>query len=272
MTFSPALPFSGYAGWGFLKRTEAVQQARLAQDPQLARDAQYFRDKIGTIASAKDLVADRRLLRVALVAHGLEADVGNKAFVQKVLESPTLDPQSLANRLADKQYLKLAAAFGFGDFATPRSQDSAFADRLLAQYRQRQFDAAVGIQNPDYRLALNAEREVAQLAGRSLSADGKWFTVLGNPPLRKVFETALRLPASVGRLDIDRQLDLFKDRAARVFGSSDLAQFSDPAKVEGLVRSFLLLSENGAAGGTASLSRGAGALQILQNGGLFTRI
>ena len=81
---------------------------------------------------------------MALTAYGLEGDINNKAFIRKVLEDGTLKEGALANRLADKQYQKLSAAFGFGDFPVPRSKLSDFADKTLALYRTRQFETAVG--------------------------------------------------------------------------------------------------------------------------------
>ena len=271
MTFTPALPLPGYAGWTFLKRTLPAQTQALQASPEIRRDEAYFREKIGSINTAEDLVKDRRLLKVALGAYGLDADINNRFFIRKVLEGGTLKEGSLANRLADKQYLKLADAFGFGDFSTPRNKLSDFADKTLALYRTRQFEGAVGQQNGDYRLALNAERELGALAAKSSSNDTKWFTVLGNIPLRKVFETALRLPASIGAIDIDRQLAVFKSRADSQFGSSELSQFKDPAKLDTLVRSFLLVSEQSA--NSSAVQPAARALQILQaSSSLFARL
>jgi hypothetical protein len=270
MTFAPALPLPGYAGWAFLKRTMTAQAATLQASPQNQRDEAYFREKIGGINSAADLVKDRRLLSVALGAFGLENDINSRFFIQKVLEDGTLKAGSLANRLADKQYQKLSAAFGFGDFAIPRSKSSTFADKIIGQYRTRQFEAAIGQQNGDFRLALNAEREIAALAARDVSGDTKWFTVLGNTPLRKVFETTLRLPASIGAIDVDKQLQVFKARAEAQFGSADLAQFKDPKKLDGLIRSFLLASETSVA--RSNSSSGTTALQLLQSSSLFTRL
>lgn len=243
MSFVPALPLTGYAGWTFLKRTQAAQQKVMAAQPQLQRDEAYFRDRIAKVDSAAQLVADPRLLRITLAAFGLEGDVANRAFIGKVLSDGTLREEALANRLANKQYQKLSAAFGFGDFAVPRNKVSGFADRILTAWKARSFETAVGAQNGDLRLALNAERELADLAQRPLSVDAKWFTVLGTPPLRKVFETALGLPSSFATIDIDRQLDVMKDRARRQLGSDDLSVLAGPAGADGLVRRFLVRAE-----------------------------
>ena len=243
MSFQPILPLTGFTGWGFLKRTMVRQQAVQQALPVQQRDEAYFRDKIGKADTAEKLVNDKRLLRISLTAFGLEGDLNNKAFIQKILEGGTLKEGSLANKLADKQYQKLSSAFGFGDYSVPRTKISTFPDEILAQFRTRQFETAVGAQNNTYRLALNAEREIPALVARSTSENAKWFSILGSAPLRDVMQTALGLPKSFSSIDIDQQVSVLKTRTEAAFGSSGLNQFRDPIKMEALVRRFLLRSE-----------------------------
>jgi hypothetical protein len=261
MSFQPVLPLTGYSGWGFLKRTMVRQQSVQQALPAQQRDEAYFRDRIGKADTAERLVNDKRLLRIALTAFGLEGDVNSKAFIQKVLEGGTLREGSLANKLADKQYAKFAAAFGYGDFSVPRTKLSTFPDEIIAQYRARSFETAVGEQNNTYRLALNAEREIPALAARTNSENAKWYTLLGNAPLREVMQTALGLPKSFSSIDIDQQVGVLKKRTEAAFGSSDLAQFKDPAKMDALTRRFLLQSEMQ---GQAVTSPASTALMLLR--------
>lgn len=269
MTFTPAIPLGGYAGWTFLKRTYDTQTKAFQASAELKRDEDYFRARIGSVKTAEQLVSDRRLMRVALGAYGLDNDINNRFFIRKVLEDGTLKDGALANRLADKQYRALSAGFGFGDFSVPRTQLSDFADKTLAAYKTRRFETAVGTQNNDMRLALNVERELPTLANKSSSEATKWFTVMGNAPLRQVFEKALGMPASIGALDLDRQLDIFQTRAEKVFGDDGIGQFADPAKMDALVRRFLLQSEMSTLGVAQSAS--AGALAMLQQATSFGR-
>jgi hypothetical protein len=270
MSYSPVLPLGGYGGWTFLKRTMVSQTAAFNASSDLKRDEDYFRARIGKINSAEELVSDRRLLKIALGAYGLDADINSKAFIRKVLEDGTLKVGTLANRLADKQYQKLSAAFGFGDFAVPRSKLSDFPDKIISAYRARQFEVAVGDQSGDMRLALNAERELVGIASKTTSSeDAKWFTVMGNAPLRQVFEKALGLPKSLGTLDLDQQLGVFKAKAEAQLGSGSVTQFTDPAKVQGLIRRFLLRSEAQAMQG--QIGAGASALTLMQQSVALSR-
>lgn len=263
MSFQPLLPSGGYGGWRFLNRTLETQQAQFARSPVLQREAQYFRDNIGKIDTAAELVADTRLLKVALGAFGLDSDLQSRFFIRKVLEEGTLEPRALANRLADKRYLELSRAFGFGDFDTPRNKLSDFADKILPNHQSRQFEIAVGQQSDTMRLALNLRRDLSDLAEADRSERSKWFTVLGSPPLRQVFETAYNLPKGFGTLDLDRQVEVLRERTRRTFGETTISQFKDPDKIEKLARQFILRDEinEGVVGfGT----RGVAALQVLQ--------
>ncbi|MCJ8140567.1 DUF1217 domain-containing protein [Falsirhodobacter halotolerans] len=262
MSFSPIIPMSGYGGWAFLQRTMDQQRTTFDQGAALQRDEAYFRDKIGSIRSAAELVGDHRLMKVALGAFGLDNDLPNKFFIRKVLEDGTLDPKALANRLSDKNYLEMSKAFGFGDFSTPRTVLSDFADQILTKYRERQFEVAVGTQNNDMRLALSAQRELPKIAA-SGSTDAQWFRVLGSAPLRQVFQTAFGLPTSFGAIDLDQQLGVMKSKAKQMFGTDQLAKIAAPDQMDKLIRRYLVMSDTA----TAPTGPASAALQILQRGG-----
>lgn len=260
--FTPVLPLSGLPGWTLLNRTLDTQTEAFNASPQIVRDTEYFEANIGNITSAEDLVSDRRMLSVALGAFGLDDDIGNRALIRKVLEDGTTDPASLANRLSDDRYARLSEAFGFGDsLFGPRTGDEGFGARMTQQFQTRQFEAAVGEQDGSLRLALNATRELADMAQDNVSNDTLWFRVLGTPPLREVFERALNLPTGFGQLDIERQLDEFKERASQVLNIESFRDFADEATREDLVRGYLLREQ---INGVSSLSSTSIALSLLQ--------
>lgn len=264
MTFQPVIPQGGLGGWAFLNRTLDAQQSAFRKSPEIARDADYFRQNIGSVTSAEALVADRRLLRVALGAFGLDADIDNRFFIRKVLEGGSLDPAALSNRLADKRYLEFSKAFGFGDFAIPLSQVGDFAEKTALAFETRQFEIAVGDSDQNLRLALGLSRDLGAIAARPSADTTLWFTILGSPPLRQVFETAFGLPKGFGALDLDQQVGILRDRAERAFGDDTVAQFGDPDRMNELTRRFLIRAD--LHGGFSATSRGAIALQLLQAG------
>ncbi|NBZ87335.1 DUF1217 domain-containing protein [Stagnihabitans tardus] len=238
MTYQPVLPLTGYAGWTLLNRTKSVQTAAFNKSPDVLRDTEYFKANIAKVKTADDLVKDRRLLRVALGAFGLDDDINNKAFIKKILADGSLTTTALANRMTDKRYLSLTQAFGF-DLATPSTQVSSFGQEIVTKFLDKQFEVAVGNQDQNLRLALNAQSEVASLAASTGSDTTKWLKVIGNAALASVFQKALGIPKSVGSLDLDQQLAIYQSRAKTVFGNSSLSQFSDTTKVDSLVKRFL---------------------------------
>ena len=262
MAFQPVVPMGGLVGWRFLTRTLDRQTDAFEASSGLQRDTAYFAEKIGTIDTAEQLVLDRRLLNVALGAFGLQDDIDNRHFVRRILEDGTISEDALANRMADERYKAFSKAFGFGDFTVPRTKLSDFPGEIIALYEQRSFEVAVGDQDENLRLALNAKRELAKAAADIGTGDTKWFRVMGNAPLRQVFETAFGLPSSFGQLDLDQQLETFRDKATKQLKNGEISQFSDEAAVERLVQLFLVQAQLAE---TQSSSAGIVALTLLQS-------
>lgn len=235
MGYTPTIPLAGIAGWRFLERTQEKQQTAFEGSAEVKRDIAYFQEKIGKITSAADLVADRRLLNVALTAFGLEADIDKKAFIRQVLDSDLNDPKSLASRLTHKSYREMAEAFGFSR-TTPNTQTAGFAAKIVEAYKDRAFEGAVGDVNNNMRLAMNFKREIATLAA---GKGGSWYSVIGSKPLREVMQKAFGLPAAFSQIDVDKQRDVLMDKMSGMFGTSSLTGFQDPAAVEKVITRFL---------------------------------
>jgi hypothetical protein len=240
MTFSPVIPGGGLAGWSLLNRTMERQTELFNKSPQIVRDTEYFEKTIGDIKTAADLVSDRRLLRVALGAFGLQEQINSQAFIRKILEGGTTRDDALANRLTDPRFKQLAEAFGFGDEDKLKTQEAGFGANIADKFQRREFEVAVGDQDQAMRLALNAERELGVIAADGASENARWFRILGNAPLREVFETALGFPQSFGQLDLDRQLGEIKSRAESQLGITSLSELADPDVQDQLIRRFLV--------------------------------
>lgn len=265
MTFTPIVPFGGIAGKLFLDRTRENQQSAFVQSPRLERNTVYFSDTIAKVSTAQALVEDRRLLEVALGAFGLDSDINNRFFIEKILSSDLTDQTSLANRLSDKRYLALATAFGFNTVSGSRTETPDFAQQIVSDYQNRQFEIAIGEQSPNMRLILGLERDLAEITDRTtLSDDAMWFSIMASKPLRTVFETALGLPQSFGALDLDRQLVEFRSRAEKTFGLSEVSQFAEPDRLAELENIFLARSQLQDSGSNSTI-RGSVALAILQS-------
>lgn len=241
MGYSVQIGGGGYAGWKMLERTAAVQQQLVAKDPEVVRARSYFVSEASRISSADELVSDFRLLRVALGAFGLESDINNKFFLRKILEADPNDSGSLVNRLADKRYLQLNRAMSFsGDALLDREKASNITD----MYERLEFERRVGEKDQNFRIALYASRELADLAKRDSTENTKWYEILGSKPLRTLFEGAFGFSANYAKLPLDRQVIEFERGFARTVGGDSLAALTDPKNIESLVQRFLLRSNS----------------------------
>lgn len=262
MSFQPIIVGTGLVAWQFLQSTRDSQRASFDSSPALVRDTEYFAENIGAISTAEELVSDRRLLRVALGAYGLQDDIDSRYFIRKLLEEGTTQSDALANKLADERYKALARGFGFDRPNGPRTKLDGFAREIIGKFRAQQFEVAVGEQDNALRLSLSLQRSLPELAASNVANDTKWFRIMGNQPLRSVFEGALGLPSSLGQLDIDQQLEVFKDKAASRFGTNDVAELATDETLNRIVQTYLLQEQVKVitAAGTGQI-----ALTLLQN-------
>jgi predicted methyltransferase len=103
---------------------------------------------------------------------------------------------------------------------------------------------------------------MGSLADEDMSNDAKWYTMMGEAPLRSMFETVLNLPSEFAQIDIDQQLSVFKERAKKEFGSDDMSIFSDPDVLQELITKYVVRDQ--LADFNASYSSNSIALSLLQ--------
>jgi len=229
MSFSVTLPSTGLVGWRFLAQTYNRQLDTLSQSPVIKRDVDYFRAHIQHARTAHDLVSDRRLLKVALGAFGLQDDLNNKAFIRTLLESDPTDTKSLVNRISDARYKDFVKSFGFNTPFGPKTATRSFATGIINRYHVQSLEFSVGEQSIEMRLALAAKREILEIANEKASENTKWFKVLGRAPLRSFLETTFGLPKDFGKIDLDQQVRVLKSKAQSSFG---VKEFRDLAKTD----------------------------------------
>lgn len=144
------------------------------------------------------------------------------------------------------------------------SFDSELVDQISKDYIDREFERRVGLGDDTMRLALNARRELGSLAERTSSKKTLWLEVIGNPPLRKVFETAFGFGPEYAKLEVDRQASEFSKAAKRLLGTDSFDQIGSSKKTERLLRTYMArasISVGGVSG--SSLNRYNTALSLL---------
>lgn len=240
MTYNVQVGSGGYTGWKLLERTSDRQRTvfQNSREIQISRD--YFSQKLPAIKTAEDLVSDYKLISVALRAFGLDADVGNKAFIKKVLEADPDDKTSLVNKLTDKRYLNLNKALALS--ADEKSGNGGMTvDQIGELYVSRSFEKNIGERHPEIEIALNAKRELPTLVSSASSDTTKWYQIVSSAPLRKIFESALGFSAIFSALPVDRQVSELSQRFEKFTGGpiSDL----DGAGLDKLIKMYLIKSQ-----------------------------
>ncbi|MDQ8698982.1 DUF1217 domain-containing protein [Hyphomicrobium sp. LHD-15] len=104
---------STYLSYRMYAADMAKSTARTLSDPQVSREATYYKENIGKITSVDELLKDQRLYAYAMKAHGIEDMTYAKAFMKKVLESDLTDSASFARKLSDQRYVTFARSFNF---------------------------------------------------------------------------------------------------------------------------------------------------------------
>lgn len=253
-----AVGATGYLGWKVLQRTSDRQIELVKADPTVSRNLKYFNENISKVKTADDLVSDYRLLSVTLEAFGLGKDVNSKYLIRKVLEADPGDEKSLVNKLSDKRYKALSEVLGLhaGKGVT------MLPTELSQKYIQQAFESSVGETDENLKLAMYAKRALNTLASQTSSDATKWYSVIGDTSLRKVFEGAFGLSKHFAALPVDRQLTDFSKKAEQMFGGSSLSAFTEPENVEKLIKIFLIKAQTSSA---SSFSPFSAALTILQS-------
>jgi len=237
MSFTPAIPLSGLTGYRFLERTGEAQKANLAGSPEIRRNIEYFKENIGNVTSAEELVNDSRLLEVVMGSYGLQDETYKKAFIREILEDGVDTPGTLGNRLNNQDYKDMAKDLKL-DTDAPRTGWLTVQNKIVSNYIEQTYEVAVGDQDIALRQALDFKRNAAET-----SESGGWYSFMGDASMRDVLETALNLPSDIGLLDVDKQFEMFEKQALKILGSKESSVLSDPEAIDKVISRYLLINQ-----------------------------
>jgi hypothetical protein len=207
----------------------AVQAAIDNTDPAAVKaETDYYLSKIGNVRSIDDLLSDDRLYAYAMKAYALDPAEDSKDLMRSVLEGGVRNPDSVANKMADKRFAAFADAFNFEELGENATTYSASQQPVVAGYMRQTLEEDAGQSNQGVRLALYFQRKAPTL--------NNWYEVLADKALANVVRTALGLPDSFAGADIDKQVQLFESRL-------DIKDFSDPEKLGKFLTRFTSLYE-----------------------------
>ncbi|MDH6295634.1 Protein of unknown function [Agrobacterium fabrum] len=198
------------------------------------KEVGYYREKMGTLETADQLLADRRLLDFMLVAERIDPKSITTDYLKKIFKSDLKDPKSFANTEKDPRFRALAGSFNFdakGNISATTHQPIQNNRSLMEtrdKYVRQKLEERAGEENSGVRLALYFKR----MAGGISSA----YDILADKALSEVTRTALGIPAETANAKVDAQAKMIEKRLK-------IKDLQDPKKVEKLVNRFLMTFE-----------------------------
>lgn len=215
---------------------------RIGQRAPDAREIDYYLSHVEAVKTVDDFVADKRLMRFALAAHGLETLKNATAFVRKLLEGGIDDLESLANKLTDSRYAAFVETFNFVRHGAVTTIFDRTRQGVVDKYLDQRLEEDAGSRNEGLRLALYFRRKAPGIANH--------YAILADKALAQVARTALGLSDLTAGADVDLQ-------ERQLAGRIDLADFKDPEKLDRFIVRFCALWDG------ANVQAGAPANAIL---------
>lgn len=212
-----------YTSYRLISQDIGQSLQRVAEQPEVARESEYYLSKIGSIKSVDDFMADNRIYNYALKAHGLEDMAYAKAFIRKILTEGATNEESFANKLTDNRYVELAKTFNFADHGPVATTFTKAQAGVVDQYKRQTLESDAGSENTGVRLALYFERSVPNIKTA--------MDILADEALAQVVMTAFRWPSEIAASDIDKQ-------AALIDKSLKISDLQDPEKLGKFLERF----------------------------------
>jgi len=199
---------------------------RVEQQPTVERATAYYLENITKVTSIEEFMADDKLFRYAMKAHGLEDMTYAKAFIRKALEGGIDDEASFANQLTDSRYRDFVETFNFTTYGDTATVFTRAQQGTVDRYLRQTLEEDQGSQNEGVRLALYFERKAPELES--------FYGILADTALGQVVRTALGLPDSFASADIEKQVAFFEQRF-------QIEDFQDPEKLGNFLKRFTAL-------------------------------
>ncbi len=230
-----------------IDRTEDRQIEQIRKQPEHARAIATFRERMRDVETVDDLMKDRDLYVFVMKAFDLEDQIFGKGMIRRALESDIDDKSSLINKLTDPRIKEMYKTLDFrvGGTLNFNTLSAKWREDMVDRYLERQFINGHRDSNEPVGAVLEFRKKAPDLKS--------WFDVFKDKPLYAFMRTALGVPDSVVKMDIDKAADWFERKFA-------FEGFKDPKELAKLERQYSALSDsqNGIGGGASNT-----ALQLL---------
>lgn len=214
---------------------QALEAYRQKQDKDNVKEkakaeVAYYRQKMETLETVDQLLADRRLLDFMLVSERIDPKSVKTDYLKKIFKSDLKDPKSFANTEKDARFRSLAGSFNFdtkGNVVAKAEKGVQNTRSLMEtrdKYVRQTMEERVGQESSGVRLALYFKRMAAGISTP--------YDILADKALAEFTRTALGIPGETAAIKIDTQAKMIEKRLK-------MRDLQDPQKVEKLISRFL---------------------------------
>jgi hypothetical protein len=223
---------SGYSGSMALKLYDSDPDAfgdSVTNDATSQREIAAFKERIGTITTVDELVADTEVYSFVMKAFGMEDEMFGKAMNKQLMTSDAEDDSSLVNRMEDDKYTELNETMGFNTDGTAGIDfnDSEWVDAMVDRYTEQRVI--------DTQMESNETLGTVLQFRENASSYTSWYEVLADEDASEFIKTALNIPTD-SSADIDAQARALEKKM-------DIEDLQDPEKVEELVDRYVAIKD-----------------------------
>jgi hypothetical protein len=219
------------------------------------KKAETYQEKIQSIGTVSELLADREVLDVVIGAFGLDPEEVTDDFLKQAFRSDLADPKSFVNQQADNRWAELVASFNFdanGNLTRETIgtiQQRGETMETVNKYLRQTLEEAEGASNEAVRLALYFQRTAPTVTDA--------YGLIADDALMAVFRTTFGYSDEFSNMDVDQQARIIND-------NMDLADLQDPEKLERFLQRYTAMydTENSVASSSAAtiLAGGGGSI------------
>jgi hypothetical protein len=231
------------------------ENERTAAREAATKKAEVYQERIQSIDTVRELLADRDVIDVVIGAYGLDPEDVTDDFLKQVFSSDLSDPKSFVNQQPDGRWAELVASFNFdvnGNLTRETIgtvQQRGETLETVNKYLRQTLEENEGASNEAVRLALYFERTAPNITDA--------YGLIADDALMAVFRTTFGFSDEFSNMDVDQQARIINDNL-------DLADLQDPTKLERFLQRYTAMydTENnfGASSAATILAGGGGSI------------
>ncbi len=231
------------------------ENERTAAREAATKKAEVYQERIQSIDTVRELLADRDVIDVVIGAYGLDPEDVTDDFLKQVFSSDLSDPKSFVNQQPDGRWAELVSSFNFdvnGNLTRETIgtvQQRGETLETVNKYLRQTLEENEGASNEAVRLALYFERTAPNITDA--------YGLIADDALMAVFRTTFGFSDEFSNMDVDQQARIINDNL-------DLADLQDPTKLERFLQRYTAMydTENnfGASSAATILAGGGGSI------------